>query len=175
MKYNSLLFLSFIITFACSSDPSQSAFPKRIPVDTRAEHQVDEMAAVLSAQIKKSIQATKEIEDKQNDGSLSYVTRDGVAEFVAESTTYYKEENKVHPLKTTIIYLTGDSVNVYWLANKVVLLKKDGYQYLFKNNVLISTLREWIVTEVEKKEQDTAKKIVSIAQKIISSPIPSNK
>lgn len=172
MKYNSLLFLFFLLTVSCSSDPSQSAFPKKIPVDNRAEHQVDE-ATVLTAQIKKSIQAAKEIEDQRNDGSLSnYVTRDGVAAFVAESTTYYKEEAKVSPLKTTIIYLTGDSATVYWLANKVVLIHKDAYQYLFKNSILIVTLKGDLPTEeVEENDQEAAKEILGIAQKIISTPI----
>lgn len=174
MKYSSLFFLFFILTIACSSDPSQSAYPKTIPIDNRAEHQVDE-AAVLSAQIKKSVQTAAEIERKRTDGSLSnYVTRDGKAEFVAESTTYYQEEGKVTPLKTTIIYLTGDSANVYWLADKVVLLHKDDYQYLFKNTVLIATLKEGTPTEVDENDQESAKKALTIAQQIILSPIPIN-
>jgi hypothetical protein len=174
MKYSSLFFLFFIITIACSSDPSQSAFPKKIPVDNRAEHQVDE-ATVLDAQIKKSVQTAKKIEDQRSDGSLSnYVTRDGVAPFVAESTTYYEGERKVTPLKTTIIYLTGSSANVYWLANKFVLLSKDDYQYLFKNSVLIASLQDGNPTEVSDKEEEQAIEILGIAQKIISAPIPTN-
>lgn len=175
MKYSSLFFLFFILTIACSSDPSQSAFPKKIPVDNRAEHQVDE-TTILAAQIKKSIETAKEIEDQRNDGSLSnYVTRDGVAAFVAESTTYYKEESKVTPLKTTIIYLTGGSANIYWLADRFVLLGKDDYQYLFKNSVLVASLQDGNPTEVGENEQKEATKILGIAQKIISSPIPTNK
>lgn len=174
MKYSSLFFLFFILTIACSSDPSQSAFPKKIPVDNRAEHQVDE-ATVLNAQIKKSIQTAEDIENQRNDGSLSnYVTRDGVAAFVAESTTYYKEEDKVTPLKTTIIYLTGGSANVYWLADKFVLLKKDDYEYLFKTGVLIASLQDGKPTEVGENEKEEATKVLTIAQKIISAPIPTN-
>lgn len=174
MKYSSLLFLFFIITIACSSDPSQSAFPKKIPVDNRAEHQVDE-TTVLNAQIKKSIQSAAEIESQRNDGSLSnYVTRDGVAPFVAESTTYYKEESKITPLKTTIIYLTGGSDNVYWLADKFVLISKDDYQYLFKTGVLIASLQDGTLTEVGENQQEEANKTLGIAQKIISAPIPTN-
>jgi hypothetical protein len=174
MKYSSLFFLFFILTVACSSDPSQSAFPKRIPVDNRVEHQVDE-ATILAAQIEKTVQGAAEIERKRTDGSLSnYVTRDGRAEFVAESTTYYKEEDKVTPLKTTIIYLTGGSANVYWLADKVVLLHKDDYQYLFKNSVLVATLKEGTPTEVDENDKEAAKKTLTIAQQIILSPIPTN-
>lgn len=174
MKYSSLFFLFFIITIACSSDPSQSAFPKRIPVDNRAEHQVDE-ATILSAQIKKAIQTVEEIEGQRNDGSLSnYVTRDGSAAFVAESTTYYKEEGKVTPVKTTIIYLTGDSAKIYWLANKFVFLSKDNYQYLFKNSVLIASLEDGNPTEVGENEEKEAAKTLGIAQKIINTPIPTN-
>lgn len=174
MRYSSLLFLFFIITIACSSDPSQSAFPKKIPVDNRAEHQVDE-TTVLNAQIKKSVQTAAEIEAQRNDGSLSnYVTRDGVAPFVAESTTYYKEESKITPLKTTIIYLTGGSSNVYWLADKFVLLSKDDYQYLFKTGVLIASLQDGTLTEVGENEQEEASKTLGIAQKIIGTPIPTN-
>lgn len=174
MKYISLFFLFFIVIIACSSDPSQSAFPKKIPVDNRTEHQPDE-ATILTAKIKQSIEAVEEIEAKRTDGSLSnYVTRDGVADFVAESTTYYKEEKKVTPLKTSIIYLTGESVNVYWLKDKVVLLNKDDYQYLFKNSVLLTPLQNGTVTEVTENDQKTAQEVLSIAQKIITSPIPTN-
>jgi len=174
MKYNSLFFLFFILTIACSSDPSQSAFPKNIPVDNRPEHQVDQ-ATILAAQVKKSVQTAAEIEAQRNDGSLSYyVTRDGLAAFVAESTTYYKEEGKVTPLKTDIIYLTGNSANVYWLADKFVLLKKDNYQYLFKNSVLIASLKEGTLTEVEESDREEATKTLGIAQQIISAPIPTN-
>lgn len=164
-----------MLSIACSSDPSQSAFPKKIPVDNRAEHQVDE-ATILKAQIKKSVQTTQEIEAQQSEGKLSYyLTRDGVAAFVAESTTYYKEEEKVRPLKTTIIYLTGDSATIYWLDNKVVLVNQEAYQYLFKNSVLIATLKDGILSEeVGEKDQETAKKVLRIAQKIITTPIPTN-
>jgi hypothetical protein len=174
MKYNSLFFLFFILTVACSSDPSQSAFPKKIPVDNRAEHQVDE-ATILTAQIKKAVQVAKDIEGQRSDGSLSnYITRDGKAAFVAESTTYYKEEGKVTPVKTTIIYLTGDSANVYWLSNKFVFVDINGYQYLFKNSVLIATLKDGAPTEVEEADKEGARKVLGIAQKIILSPIPTN-
>jgi hypothetical protein len=174
MKYSPLFLLFFILTIACSSDPSQSAFPKKIPVDNRAEHQVDE-ATVLAAQIKKSIQTAKEVEAQQSDGNLSnYITRDGMAAFVAESTSYYKEESKATPLKTTIIYLTGDSANVYWLANRFVLLSKDDYQYLFKNNVLVASFQDENPTEVGENQATEATKTLGIAQKIISSPIPTN-
>jgi hypothetical protein len=174
MKYSSLFFLFFILTIACSSDPSQSAFPKKIPVDNRAEHQVDE-ATILAAQIKKSIQTAQEVEDQRSNGNLSnYVTRDGMAAFVAESTSYYKEESKVTPLKTTIIYLTGGSASVYWLADRFVLVSKDDYQYLFKNSVLVASLQDGNPTEVGENEQEEATKILGIAQKIISSPIPTN-
>ena len=174
MKYNCLLFLFFILSISCGSDASQSAFPKRLPVDSRAEHQVDE-ATILTAQITKSVQAAKDIEELQSNGNLSnYATRDGMADFVAESTTYYKEEGKVTPLKTTIFYLTGDSANAYWLANKIVLLNKDAYQYLFKNSVLIATLKDGTPAEVAENDEESARKTLAIAQKIIRSPIPTN-
>lgn len=174
MKYISLFFLFFVITISCSSDPSQSAFPKKIPVDNRTEHQPDE-ATILAAKIKQSIEAVEEIEAKRADGSLSnYVTRDGVADFVAESTTYYKGEKKITPIKTSIIYLTGESVGIYWLKDKVVWLDKDDYQYLFKNSVLLTTLQNGVVVEVAESDQKTAQEVLRIAQKIITSPIPTN-
>ncbi|CAA6825506.1 MAG: Unknown protein, partial [uncultured Aureispira sp.] len=174
MKYSSLFFLFFVLTIACSSDPSQSAFPKNIPVDNRPEHQVDQ-ATILAAQVKKSVQTAQEIEDQRNDGSLSnYVTRDGVAPFVAESTTYYKEAGKVTPVKTSIIYLTGDAANVYWLADKFVLLSKNDYQYLFKNSVLIASLKEETPVEIGETDRKAATKTLNIAQQIISAPIPTN-
>lgn len=172
MKYNCLFFLLFAITIACSSDPSQSAFPKRIPVDNRAEHQPDE-ASILNAQIKESLESIYLVETQLEDGTISnYATRDGVADFVAESTTYYKEEEKTTPLKTTIIYLTGSATDVYWLSDKVVIVSKDDYQYLFKNSVLVTTLQEGKTVEVGENDQEAAKEVLNIAQKIIQSPIP---
>lgn len=176
MKHLFFFLTCFLLLIACSSDPSQSAFPKQLPVDNRAEQEVatqnDEHTQLL-ATIKSATLQKEAINGGLEDGSIKdYVVRDGDGAFIAESTTYYIEEAKKNACKTKIIYITGGSTDVYWLKDQLVLVHRDNYDYLFKNNEFVTALKDGVTIEVTTNELQEATKIPATASKIIASPLP---
>ncbi|BDS10039.1 hypothetical protein [Aureispira anguillae] len=176
MKNSLFIFFLYLVAIACSADPSQSAFPKRLPVDKRAEQEAatQQAAAVhLETTIKSATTQKDKIDAGLLDGSINnYTVRDGDEAFVAESTTYYKEEEKLSPYKTKIIYLTGGFIDVYWLADNIIWVHKEDYDYLFNNEELIAVLQKGIAVEGNEIDKQEVAKIPALAKKIINSPLP---
>lgn len=160
------------LCYSCSGDQNQNAFPKQLPVDKRAEQQQE---AVRQAQTdENNLQQWKE-ERKTLDALLDnearyYAVRDGDGGFVAESTTFYKEESKTTPIKTQIIYLTGDSDQVYWLKDNVVWVERSGLDFIYKGQTLAFTLQDGAVIESTQSDQNDAAKVPPLARRLLQLP-----
>ena len=108
------------------------------------------------------------VEAELEEGKISnYIVRDGSG-FVAESTTYYRDEEKTEPCKTKIIYLTGGFSDVYWLSDGIVWVDINEYSHIFQNAALITSMIDREETEISEQDKLEILKIPALALEIIT-------
>lgn len=162
-----------LLCWSCQGDSSQNAFPKKLPVDKRAERQQEE---IRQAEQSKDNLSTWKLQRANIDTLLKatslryYAVRNGDGGFVAESTTYYQEEERQTPLQTKIIYLTGNYDKVYWLGDGVIWLEQGNRTYIYKNQSLVMALQDGTEIEVTENEKNDAAKVPPIARKLLQLP-----
>lgn len=177
MKSILFIIIACSLLIACGADPSQTAFPKQLPVDNRAEQQevaenkelqkLEQLITIYNSQ-KEQIQA-----DLTNGNLTTYAVRDGdPAAFVAESTTYYQDDEKTLPSLTKIIYLSGGFANVYWLKDEMVWIHKDDYDHLLQKGALVASFQDGTTIELTEQDKEAVLKILPLALNIITSPLP---
>ena len=169
--FASLLLLS--LGWSCSGDPSQNAFPKKLPVDRRAEQEQEAIRQekASAASLETWQDELGQIEALLTDHALGhYVVRDGDGSFVAESTTFYAEEAKKTPLKTKIIYLTGDYDVIYWLKEDVTWVERGATQHIFKGQTLAVSLQDGQPFTPTQSDQNELAKVPPLAKRLLKLP-----
>jgi len=165
--------LIFILIISCSSEGSENFSAKRFPVDNRAEEPAvpNTTAAVLGATELKLLTKQKETISKGfEEGAFgAYTVLDGEG-MIAESTTYFRDEEKTEPTMTKIIYKTGSFVNVYWLTDGIIWLAQDDYNHVFFNNKLILSLNNGEPADISDGEKEELNEMIPVAIKILESP-----
>lgn len=164
------------LCWSCSGDPNQNAFPKKLPVDKRAEQQQEAIREERTSEENLSDWQTRQTEWNillEGESSRYYTVRDGDGSFVAESTTFYKEEKRKTPLKTKIIYLTGDYDNVYWLGDDVTWIERGARAYVFKGQTLSVALEDGQPFEPTQSDQNDVAKVPPLAKRLLALP-PAN-
>lgn len=161
------------LCWSCSGDPNQNAFPKRLPVDKRAEQQQETIRAERISEDNLSSWRARQAEVKallEGEATRYYTVRDGDGGFVAESTTFYQEETRKTPLKTKIIYLTGDYDNVYWLGDQVVWVERNRTDYIFRGQTLVVALENGNPFDPTQSDKNNAAKVPPLAQRLLALP-----
>lgn len=164
------------LCWSCSGDPNQNAFPKKLPVDKRAEQQQEAIREERTSEDNLSNWQARQTEMEEllnGESSRYYTVRDGDGSFVAESTTFYKEEERKTPLKTKIIYLTGDYDNVYWLGDNVVWVERGETTYIFKGQTLSVALQDGQPFEPTQSDRNDVAKVPPLAKRLLVLP-PAN-
>ena len=173
MKNTILFAIIFLTAIACNSDSSQNASPKAFPVDKQSEPPTEtpNTGAVLSADELRTITEQKEAIVKEfEDGQYeSYVVRDG-KDLVAESSTYYRDEEKTIPTMTKIIFLTGGFLTVYWLEDGIIWMNQDDDDYVFRKENLLLAMKGGEPTELSDSDKEEAIKLMPMALEILTSP-----
>lgn len=98
---------------------------------------------------------------------FTYSVLDG-AGMIAESTTYFRDEDKQNPCKTHIIYLTGGSSDVYWLRDNFMMIDVSGTLHLYQNEQLVQSYRDDEILDLSPQDQLEASKLPASAIEIIS-------
>jgi hypothetical protein len=171
MKY--LFFIpTFLISisFSCSdtgtdnnNTESASDNSTEKTVTSSVDKQADEETLQLIIAQKETIAAELE------EGKISnYIVRNGNG-FVAESTTFYRDDEKTEPCKTKIIYLTGGFSDVYWLTDGIVWVDINEYSHIFQNAALITSMIDKEETEISEQDKLEILKIPALAVEIITS------
>lgn len=153
-KISSLCFL-FALLIACGGGTAENSFPKKLPVDARAEKERKEIVT-KAAELKNVGQTDRKHIEEFLESNSYYKTADGTANFVKEYTTYYLDEEKTTPIKTRYIYTTGSFDLFYWLPDGRVWLARDGYDFLIKGDQLIKTMRAGESAKATSVEEEKA-------------------
>ena len=164
------------LCWSCSGDPNQNAFPKQLPVDKRAEKQQETIRAERASKDNLDNWQARQTELQallDGEASRYYTVRDGDGGFVAESTTFYQEESRKTPLKTKIIYLTGDYDNVYWIGDGVVWVERGTTTYIFQGQTLAVALQDEEAFEPTQSDKNDAAKVPPLAKRLLNLP-PAN-
>lgn len=163
LKYISFFGLILAVLFSCNSNESTTT-ETTTTTEIPSEEKVDDMM------FESLLEFETLINKKLEDGSISqYIVRDG-DNFIAESTTYYHDEEKIHPAMTKIIYITGNFMNIYWLENNIIVARQDDYHHVFDRGELIASFLDSEPTELSAVEREEIIQIPTIATKIINTP-----
>ena len=173
MKNTILFTIIFLTAIACSSDSSQNSSPKSFPVDKKSEPPKDtpNKGSVLSTDELRIVTEQKEaIVQEFEDGQYEfYVVRDG-KELVAESSTYYRDEERTIPTMTKIIFLTGGFLSVYWLEDGIIWINQDNYDYVFRKENLLLAMNGGEPTKLSDSDKEAVIELMPMALEILTSP-----
>lgn len=163
-----------MLAISCSSDPSENFSAKKFPVDNRAKKPEvfnPTAAAIGTTELEHLAKQQKRIlKDFEAGNFKAYTVLDGEG-MIAESSTYFKDEEKTAPIMTKIIYKTGGFISVYWLTDGIIWLDQDDYNHIFFNNKLILSLNNGEPAEISESEKKELNGIIPAAIKILESPI----
>lgn len=111
----------------------------------------------------------KEVTEKGiSEGKITYYSVLDGEGMVAESSTYYTDEEKMMPCLTKIIYKTGGLVSVYWLHDETMWIDKDEYSYIYKKGNLIATLSNNEPAESNDSDKAAVAEIQVLAMGIVT-------
>ena len=164
LKYISSFGLILVVLFSCNSNQDATTTETTTTSEIPSEEKVDNIM------FESLLEVETLINKKLEDGSISqYIVRDG-DNFIAESTTYYHDEEKVQPVMTKIIYITGNFMNIYWLENDIILARQDDYHHVFDRGELVASFLDSEPTELSAVEREEILQIPTVATKIINTP-----
>ncbi|MGH1338768.1 MAG: hypothetical protein ACRBFS_21820 [Aureispira sp.] len=159
----SVVLLLFLL-IACGGDTVENAFPKKVPIDKRAQKEQSETLANRVTALTSWKNGRTNIETFLEKNSGYYQTADGNEALISEFTTYYLEEEKTTPIKTRYTYMTGSFDVIYWLPKGQLWLERDGYDFLIDGDRLVKTMRDGEPAQATSLEQTEALDIAKSAR-----------
>lgn len=158
----------FLLLVACAGDTVENAFPKKVPVDKRAQKEQTETRLNRVTAWTSWKESRTSIERLLEDNSGYYQTADGSQAMITEYTTYYLEEEKTTPVKTRYTYMTGSFDIIYWLSKDRLWLERNGYDFLIDGDELIKMMRDGEPAQATTAEQKQALKVANAARQEIT-------
>lgn len=159
-----ILFFCLILS-ACSTPSTPSTTTTKVSTDSSTLRDLKKADITIYADLRSEKETiAAEIEAGK---IYTYSVLDG-AGMIAESTTYFRDEDKQNPCKTHIIYLTGGATDVYWLRDNFMMIDVNGTMHLYQNEQLIQSYRNDEIIDLSPQDQLEASKLPAPAIEIIT-------